>query len=83
MNFLKIKSAQNGYVLESVIDSKCNLAFVFEHDGSEEKEAESLKNLFLSIKELYGPNDSRYSKYRVVITIEPGDKYEDQNDCEG
>jgi len=78
MNFLKVKSAENGYCLESFLDGKLHQLFVFEHDDTDQKQAEAFQALLYQIKEFYGPSDSRYSSHRVMIKIEPGDKFEDE-----
>ena len=36
---------------------------------------ENLQKLLWKIKELCGPQESRYSAHRVVISIKPGDKH--------
>lgn len=77
MSFLKISHAKNGWVLEEVISGGFNKTHVFQHDDSEHSEAEAFKQLLFTVKDLYGPQDSRYSEYRVMIRIEPGDKFGD------
>lgn len=84
-DFLKIRRARNGWILENVVEGESDEIYVYsdefsystdEHDR-EKSEAEAFGSLLWMIKTLTGPMDSRYSKHRVCIRIEHGDKYED------
>ena len=76
MSFLKISMAQNGWILEEVITGGFNKTHVFQHNDSSLNEAEAFLELLNTVRDLCGPQDSRYSEHRVVVKIEPGDKFE-------
>ena len=78
---IQIQTAANGWFIE--VDDpdagdKEKAYYVFSyHDmlGDDGKaEADAFAALLWEIKTLIGPQESRYSKHRVMIQIEPGDK---------
>jgi hypothetical protein len=75
----KVMTAENGWVIEEQLEEGEHRSglHAFGHDDSEEGQARAFADLLWTIKNMIGPNESRYSKHRVVINIEPGDKHED------
>lgn len=75
---LTIETAANGYLIRTEVDEvndKSEL-FVFSH-ASEIDDTEDVKTFarFLHyLNDLIGPSTSRYSKARVYIDVQPGDK---------
>lgn len=47
--------------------------------GAESQEISRFHEFLWLILENYGPSTSRHSKERIVIRVEPGDKYESEN----
>jgi hypothetical protein len=81
-DFLKVRRAQNGWILENVVEGESDEIYVYSDEfyysenDRERSEAEAFSSLLGMIHNLMGPMDSRYSKHRVRIKIEPGDKCE-------
>lgn len=77
---IQIQTAANGWFIEVQdpdSEDKENAYYVFSHyDGEDDgkAEAEAFAAMLWEIKELVGPRESRYSKHRVMVRIEPGDK---------
>jgi hypothetical protein len=72
---VQISSAENGWVVENLSkDESENGLSVFSFETCEE-EAQAFADVLWKVKELLGPQESRYSPQRV---IEQGDKYEIQ-----
>lgn len=83
MTKLVIECANNGWILKTIYkkDPDENKLEVFSYDDSSTSaEANAFAELLWAIKSVIGPQESRYSKERVMINIEPGDKYVDQSE---
>lgn len=80
MRKLELYWAENGWLIKSVEDGEPDRYTVFSHRDSDDgkEEAEAFSSLLWEIKSLMGPSESRYSKYRVMVNLEEGDKYEPQ-----
>lgn len=74
---LVIKMVMNGWILEDHSDPELVRIQVFEGGDSEEDEVKAMQQLIYTINDLVGPTTSRYSKHRIYVRIEPGDKFED------
>jgi hypothetical protein len=79
---IKIERAANGWIIKHQCDDDEPREFyVYDTgDDSERDTAESFADVLWKIKELIGPQESRYSAHRVVIRIEPGDKHSSHPD---
>lgn len=82
-DFLKVRRAQNGWILENVVEGESDEIYVYSDEfyydteiERERSEAEAFSSLLCMIANLIGPMDSRYSKHRVRVKIEAGDKAE-------
>lgn len=50
-------------------------------DDDEDGSIERFQDFLYQIKnQVLGPNDSRYSKKRIIIKVEPGDKFEPEGE---
>lgn len=75
---LVLKMVSNGWILEDHSDPEFTRIEVFESKEDNEKgEVEAMARLLWTIDSLIGPTTSRYSKHRIYIKIEPGDKFEE------
>lgn len=75
---LVLKMVSNGWILEDHSDPEFTRIEVFESkEDSEKGEVEAMARLLWTIDSLIGPTTSRYSKHRIYIKIEPGDKVEE------
>lgn len=80
---IEIEHAKNGWLIRAVYseseqeDAQESDYWVFNHNDDEKSEAEAFASLLWHVKELMGPQDSRYSKHRVMVDIQPGDKSND------
>lgn len=73
---IKIKRVENGWILEKLEKEEFESGiFVYSFSDDEKSEAEAFTSLLWNLKEMVGPEDSRYSEHRVRIGIEPGDKF--------
>lgn len=72
---LLIETVANGFILTVKDDDSHKLVFS-KFNGTVESDIQTMIELLYSINDLVGPMTSRYSKERIVITTEPGDKYE-------
>ena len=73
----EIRTAQNGVILKiDHGDSEADPEEVVyqEQDGNE---IEAFADFLRCLDDNYGPQTSRYSPKRIVIRVEPGDKYEE------
>ncbi len=73
----ELNNALNGLVLKCIGDEGVEDITTYQQSDVEEQEAERFKDFLVDILEYFGPTTSRYSKHRIHISIEPGDKYED------
>lgn len=82
MTKLVIELADNGWILKALYkkDPDENRCYAFSHEETSASQAKTFAELLWLIKELIGPSESRYSKERVMINIEPGDKYIDEKE---
>ena len=71
---IKIQLATNGWIVSHKVEDEPEQIYVFDEGETDEETAESFKSVLYHIKMLCGPSESRYSAYRVMINIEPGDK---------
>jgi hypothetical protein len=69
---ISITPAANGYILRSTDPD--DPAVVYQDTSPDEVEA--FADFLRLLLDTYGPSTSRYSPKRVVIRVEPGDKYE-------
>lgn len=65
---IKIKSADNGYIVE---DKSSDTIHIFKDESVQDK-VEFVYHLL----DMLGMLGSRYDKERIRVVIEPGDKYE-------
>ena len=89
---LTIDSASNGYIITYQDDNDRETSAVFEINpkemskgGEELAAAEAMRDVLGFVVDYFGAGGSRYSKARVRIKLEPGDKREDvdENCCGG
>lgn len=69
---IEFKTAQNGLVMEVAGER-----YVYQDGDSDSQDIERFADFLRTITDRYGPPTSRYSKERIYIVVEPGDKYED------
>lgn len=79
---LVIKMVMNGWILEDHADPELVRIQVFEGGDREEDDVKAMQQLLYTINDLVGPTTSRYSKHRIYVRIEPGDKFEDLQESE-
>lgn len=72
---LLIETVSNGFILTVKDDDSHKLVFS-QFNGTEESQIQTMVELLYSINDLIGPMTSRYSKERIRVITEPGDKYE-------
>jgi len=72
---IKIERASNGWIVRNKEEDVFDLHVFATRDDSERDTAEAFADVLWKIKELCGPQESRYSAHRVVISIKPGDKH--------
>lgn len=77
----EIKRVTNGLILTAEYGSDLpeeNITLVYQEPSIslEENEAEAFADFLRLINDNFGPMTSRYSKARIYVTVEPGDKYE-------
>lgn len=77
---IAIDRAANGWYLIHSEEGELDQVYVFDEGETDEDEAEAFSRLLWHIKTLCGPQESRYSAYRVMIKIEPGDKHSSHPD---
>ena len=79
MRKVELYWAENGWLLKSCEEGERDRYKVFSYDDTFEgdSEAKAFASFLYAIKEEMGPSESRYSKHRVMINIEPGDKFDD------
>ena len=85
--WVRIIRVENGYIVEvpdyDIYDVNTGIMIrkeVFEDIEDELGDIDSLVDALRFIEDQIGPSTSRYSKKRVKISIEPGDKYEEIED---
>jgi len=75
----ELRNAKNGAILRmeyDIGDEAEAEELVYQEADEEENEVEAFADFLRAIDEHYGPSTSRYSKRRIFIRVEPGDKYE-------
>lgn len=79
-NYLKIRQARNGWILEHVTEGETEDIYAFSEELTpffgEEGEARAFCSLLQTVQELCGAGGSRYSSHRVHVCVKPGDKFE-------
>ena len=73
----EIKNSKNGLVL-NINDGEDRETIVYQEPEylPEKAEYDLFKEFLYIILDNYGPSSSRYSKYRLKIVLEHGDKYD-------
>jgi len=77
---IKIETASNGWIVRHDVEGEGEHVYVFCEGDSDEDTAKGFMSLLHYIKSVCGPHESRYSPYRVMIHIEPGDKHSSHPD---
>ena len=77
---ITIESATNGWILKYKCEDEPADVYVFNADDGHESEIKAFAHLLQVVKNLCGPQESRYSAHRVMIHIEPGDKHSSHPD---
>ena len=77
---IKIERATNGWIVRHTCEDEPEDVYVFNADDGDESEAKAFAHLLQVVKNLCGPQESRYSAHRVMITIQPGDKHRSHSD---
>jgi hypothetical protein len=70
----EIRHVQNGVVLE-IWDRGDGESHEIVYQETETDEVEAFADFLRYLVDHYGPTTSRYSPKRVVVLVEPGDKY--------
>lgn len=70
---MKLTYAKNGFILEDQTGQ-----IIYQDSSYEENDIERFADFLGYLNEALGPTTSRYSKQRIYIRIEPGDKYEEK-----
>lgn len=73
---LEIQTVKNGYIMKDVESGD---TFVYQENsdlGETGSEVRCFVDLLQDLDELIGPSTSRYSKERIFVRVEPGDKYD-------
>lgn len=77
---ITIIDAQNGYIVEfdNELDdgSVRRERILFESKDEDQDGKDALLNALNEVVDFFGKRGSRYDKERLVVTTEPGDKYE-------
>jgi hypothetical protein len=77
---LKIKEADNGWIVETIESNDSVREYVFQFDDCQgvgaKTDVEAFREVLWKINELLGPSTSRYSEQRIYIKIDKGDKLE-------
>jgi hypothetical protein len=68
----KMKPAKNGWVLES---KDGTIVYQDIHDN-EDEDVERFADFLRAINYEFGPSTNRYSPKRIMVIVEPGDKYD-------
>jgi hypothetical protein len=82
----EFKSAKNGLIMTVTDDfgDKTQYTYTDPVDtmvwDDPRQEISRFHEFLCIIRDAYGPQTSRYSKERIVISVEPGDKYEESSD---
>ena len=76
---LRIRKAENGFILESDIDEGLGVTEMLLEDD-ENDELKSGESLLWQVIEFFGLRTSRYAKEVLTITREQGDKYEPEEE---
>jgi len=79
---IEIRHVRNGVVLRVELEQEGEEAeeFVYQETGSDEIEA--FADFLRTLLDHYGPTTSRYSPRRILVVVEPGDKFEPPEDPE-
>lgn len=80
---IKIETVENGWLITDETDPEGSKRLVVEcyemHSiNPPEKTMEAFCGLLWLVNDLIGPTTSRYSKHRVHISLQPGDKHDSQ-----
>jgi len=77
---ITIKVADNGFILSHTVtfdnDPPDHTDYVYQNN-EEDDGLSAMADMLRTINDLLGPSTSRYSKERIYVNIEPGDKYEE------
>lgn len=78
---IQIKTVSNGWIVTDLSDSEMSRrSVIFEAQNDvNEHDVKKIQELLYHIVELLGVVGSRHDRQRIMVRIEPGDKYEPSN----
>ena len=77
---IKIQRANNGWIVRQELEDEPEEIYVFDEGDSDKTAAHAFSSVLYLIRNMCGPNESRYSAHRIYITVAPGDKHSSHPD---